>query len=154
MESVKLSVQARRELDRKFTEASLSPIMTRPHSGWVRAIRSALGMSQAALAKRLGVAQSNIAQLERAELLSTVTLNRLAEVAAALDCTLVYALVPNSTLEDTVQRQARRIAIRQLNYTGTTMNLEDQGIEEDALDQFTADYTRELVAKGGLWNDP
>jgi len=153
METAKRSAQARRGLDRKFKQANLSPIRTRPHSGWVRAIRTALGMSQGALAKRVGVAQSNVAQLERAELTGNVTLARLAEAAGALDCTLVYALVPNSTLEDTVQRQARQIALGQLRYTGTTMDLENQGIDEDALDEFTADYTRELVANGRLWRD-
>jgi predicted DNA-binding mobile mystery protein A len=111
-------------------------------------------MPQSALAKRLGVSQSSIAQLERAELTRNVTLARLAEAAGALDCTLMYALVPNSTLENTVQRQARLIATGQLRYTGTTMELENQGTDEAALQEFTADYTRELVANGRLWRDP
>jgi predicted DNA-binding mobile mystery protein A len=110
-------------------------------------------MSQVALANRLGVAQSNVAQLERAELTGTVTMARLAEAANALDCTLVYALVPNSTLEDTVQRRARQIASGQLKYTGNTMDLEQQSVDEDALDEFTSEYTRELVADGHLWRD-
>jgi predicted DNA-binding mobile mystery protein A len=110
-------------------------------------------MSQGALAKRLGIAQSNVAQLERAEVSGGVTLARLAEAAQALDCTLVYALVPNSSLEDTVQRRAREIAARQLRYTETTMELEDQGIGEDALNEFTSEYTQELIASGRLWRD-
>lgn len=49
------AAQARRELDRKFAAANLDPIVARPRSGWIRAVRGALGMSQEALAVRLGV---------------------------------------------------------------------------------------------------
>jgi predicted DNA-binding mobile mystery protein A len=110
-------------------------------------------MPQSAMATRLGISQSSVAQLERAEVTGNVTLARLSDAAAALDCSLVYALVPNSTLEDTVQRQARRIANRQLRYTGTTMELEDQSVDGEALEEFAADYIRDLVASGHLWRD-
>ena len=154
MERTKRASQARRELDRKFAQSNLTPIRARPHSGWVRAIRTALGMSQDALAARLGVAQPNIAQLERAETAGSVTLARLNDVAAALDCTLVYALVPNSTLEDTVQRRGRLVAARQLSYTSRTMDLEDQSVDDSSRDDFSDDYVRDLVAGGHLWRDP
>jgi predicted DNA-binding mobile mystery protein A len=143
--------QARRELDRKFATIELSEIKTRPKSGWVRAIRGALGMSQAALALRLRISPAAIAQLEEAERRGGITINRLSEVARALDCELHYALVPRKTLNDTVLAQARKIAVAQLGYVESTMNLEDQAIgderQHDSIELFTAD----LIRKGLIW---
>ena len=139
--------QARRELGRKFVAAELSPIRARPRAGWVRAIRSALGMSQAALADRLGISGPAVSKLEKAELTGGITIAKLAEVAGALDCTLVYALVPNTSLEQTVQRQARHVALETIGYVETTMELEDQTVESDRLaDQIEAEAQRVIAA--------
>src|ERR1700734_2434221 len=124
------AAQARRELDRKFAASTLEPIRARPRSGWIRAIRGALGMSQAVLAERLGVSRAAVNKLERAELHGGITTAKLAQVASALDCTLVYALVPNSTLEQTVRTQAQTLAARLLGYAARTMALEAQDITD------------------------
>lgn len=152
MERSRRSAQARRELDRKFRATDLAPVRTRPHAGWVKAIRNALGMSQAALAHRLGVTPAAVGQMERAEVVGGVTLAKLSEVAAALECTLVYALVPNTTLEDTVQRQAHRVAKEQLGYVGTTMALEDQAVSDEDRDAYLEDLAQTLVERNNqLW---
>lgn len=123
--------QARRELDRRLQRAQLDPVRARPHEGWIRAIRSGLGMTQDALAGRLGITKASVAKLEQSEVNETISVGKLAEVARALDCTLVYVLVPNTSLEETVQRQARTVAAMTLGYVGTTMALEDQAIDPD-----------------------
>ena len=74
------AAQARREIDRKFAAADLSPVLARPRGGWIRAIRAGLGMSQEALATRLDVTKANIAKLERSELAETISIGKLAEV--------------------------------------------------------------------------
>ena len=145
------STQARRELDRKFQAARLEPVRTRPHAGWVKAVRGALGMTQGALARRLGVSKAAVAQLERAEVNGGVTISKLSEVARALDCTLVYVLVPTTSLEDTVQRQARRVAGEQLGYAATTMALEDQAITEAGREDALADQARRIMERNELW---
>jgi predicted DNA-binding mobile mystery protein A len=145
------AAQARRELDRKFDAANLEPIQARPRSGWIRAIRGALGMSQAVLAERLGISRTAVNKLEHAELHGGITTAKLAEVASALDCTLVYALVPNSTLEGTVRTQARTVAARVLGYAARTMALEAQDIEEDRQSEAVEHHARELLASGNLW---
>jgi len=143
--------QARRELDRKFGSANVEPLRARPRSGWIRAIRSALGMSQRALAQRLNVSQPSVAILEKAELDGGITVGKLAEVARALDCTLVYSLVPNTSLDETVQHQARRVATEALGYVGATMELEDQAVDSDRLaDQLKAEAQRAIDANR-LW---
>ena len=108
-------------------------------------------MSQAVLAERLGVSSAAVNKLERAELHGGVTTGKLAEVAAALDCTLVYALMPNSTLEQTVTKQARATASRVLGYAARSMALEAQDIDDARQDEAIERYAQELVASGKLW---
>jgi predicted DNA-binding mobile mystery protein A len=151
MQPSERAAQARRELDRKFSTAELEPIAARPRSGWIRAIRGALGMSQAVLAERLGVSGAAVNQLEHAELRGGVTISKLSEVAGALDCTLVYALVPNSTLERTVMAQARAVAARPLGYAARTMALEAQDIEDDRHTEAIERHARQLVDSGSQW---
>jgi predicted DNA-binding mobile mystery protein A len=108
-------------------------------------------MSQAVLAERLGVSPAAVNKLEHAELHGGITTGKLAEVANALDCTLVYALVPNSTLERTVRTQARTVAARLLGYTARTMALEAQDIDEDRQSEAVERHADQLVASGELW---
>src|ERR1035441_8765137 len=139
MQPSERAAQARRELDRKFRAADLESIQARPHSGWIRAIREALMMSQAVLARRLEVSPIAVGKLERAELHGGITIGKLAEVAAAMQCTLVYAIVPDSTLEQTVLNQARATAAETSRYTARTMELEDQAVSDD--------YQREAIER-------
>lgn len=145
------AAQARRALDQKFETADLTPIEARPRSGWIRAIRGALGMSQAVLAERLGISSAAVNKLEHAELHGGVTIGKLAEVAGALDCTLVYALVPNSTLEGTVSTQARTEASEILGYAARTMALEAQDIDESRHREAIERQAHQLLASGDLW---
>jgi len=108
-------------------------------------------MSQSALAERLAVSSAAVSKLEHAELRGGITTSKLAEVAAALDCTLVYALVPNSTLERTVMTQARSAASRILGYATRTMALEAQEIDRTQQGEALERYAQELVANGKLW---
>ena len=109
-------------------------------------------MSQVALAGRLGISGPAVGKLEKAELHGGITVGKLTEVASALDCTLVYALVPNSSLDETVQRQARRVAAEALGYVGATMELEDQAVESDRLaDQLKAEAQR-VIDANRVWS--
>jgi predicted DNA-binding mobile mystery protein A len=108
-------------------------------------------MSQAVLAERLGVSGAAVNKLERAELHGGITIGKLAEVASALDCTLVYALVPNSTLERTVTTQARTVAARLLGYAARTMALEAQDIDDDRRSESVERYAQQLAAVGNPW---
>lgn len=111
-------------------------------------------MSQAVLAERLGVSSAAVNKLERAELHDGITIGKLAEVASALDCTLVYALVPNSTLEQTLATQARAVATQLLGYATRTMALEAQDIDAAHQSEAVERYARQLVASGNPWRAP
>lgn len=109
-------------------------------------------MSQAVLAERLGVSAAAVNKLENAERRGGITVAKLTEVAAALDCTLVYALVPNSTLEQTVMAQARRVATEILGYAARTMALEDQEVDGDRHREAIDRYARQLAESSKVWS--
>lgn len=143
--------QARHELTRRFERFDAAQITVRPHAGWVRAIREALGMSQDALARRLGVTSVAVSKFEHAEKTGGITLAKLSDIADALDCTLVYALVPRASLDETIMREARRRAAGQLGYVAGTMALEDQSVSDEQWRDAVERAARELVAHGDVW---
>lgn len=104
-----------------------------PVKGWIRAIRDALGMSGVQFARRLGVSPSRVALLEKAELTGAVTIRSMRKAAAALDCVFVYALVPRSSLANTLHEQALKVARGRLERTSHTMLLEDQQLASEDL---------------------
>jgi predicted DNA-binding mobile mystery protein A len=119
-----------RHLDKRF--ASLRPFAKtqRPPKGWIRAIRDALGMTTAQYARRLGVTQPRIIELEKSEQSGGVTLKTLQRAAEVLGCRLVYVLVPERPLADVVTERAALIAERQSEAVEHTMRLENQAVTD------------------------
>jgi predicted DNA-binding mobile mystery protein A len=118
-----------RHLDSRF--AALRPLLKtqRPPKGWLRAVRDALGMTTKQFARRLGVSQPRIVELEQSEASGTVTLNTLQRAAEALGCRLVYALVPEKPLSETVRERAELLAGQRQAAVEHTMRLEDQAVK-------------------------
>jgi predicted DNA-binding mobile mystery protein A len=85
---------AQRELDRTARAFLMARRVSRPRGGWLRTVRKALGLMATDMAKDLRVTPSMVFQLERSEWENTITLRRLKEVARAMECELVYAIVP------------------------------------------------------------
>lgn len=148
--------RARRQLDRKLAPLRAAEGLARPPRGWVRAIRDALGMTTRQLGDRLGVGPSTITALEQSELRDAVSLATLRAAAEAMGCRLVYAMVPDPGLEDTVYQRAMRLADAQLARSSHTMVLENQGL---AAEDLAAERTRlvEDLLRGDprrLWDAP
>lgn len=100
-----------------------------PRGGWARAIREALEMTQVQLAARLGVSRQSVQDLEKAEAERRITLDSLDRLAQAMNCKVVYALVPiNGTLDDIRQRRAKELAEALMKPTDHSMKLEAQGV--------------------------
>jgi predicted DNA-binding mobile mystery protein A len=59
-------------------------------------------------------------------------LHTLQRAAEALGCRLVYALVPDQPLAETVRKQAELVTDRQLANVEQTMRLEDQAVQGKA----------------------
>jgi predicted DNA-binding mobile mystery protein A len=134
MLKAKRATQSRSHLDQRFKTLGPAKRFSPPLRGWTKAIRTALGMSAAQLARRLRVKQPSIVALERSEAKGTIELATLRRAAAALDCTLVYALVPNKPLETMVRDRARSFAQRRLAAVEHSMLLENQKVKRKSND--------------------
>jgi predicted DNA-binding mobile mystery protein A len=108
-------------------------------------------MSTTEMAERLGVAQQRITVLERAEVNETIGLATLRQAADALDCDLAYALVPRTTLDDAVHRQARRRAEAHLVPLRHHSRLEQQSTDAASTDALVNDLAESLIDRRGLW---
>jgi len=111
-----------------------------PKLGWIKTLRTALSMNGASLARRLGLHRSIVSYLERAEQDGSITLKKLQQVAQAMECELIYALVPKSTMNnprplirDVLQKQAHHKASKIVNRASTQMIMESQELKGDDL---------------------
>jgi transcriptional regulator with XRE-family HTH domain len=78
-----------------LTALKAGPSTARPPvGGWLRAVRQELGLAQATVAQQAGLTQQAYAQFEQGETKGTLSLGNLQRSAAAMDCELVYFLVP------------------------------------------------------------
>jgi predicted DNA-binding mobile mystery protein A len=149
-------ITARRQLDKRLQSLDDSAAaLARPPRGWVKAIREALGMTAEQLGSRLGVSQVRALALEKAEASGSVTLASLERAAHALDCQLVYALVPRRPLEELVEERASQLALQQLKATRHTMALEAQSVDAADEEAQLERLTQKLVSEAGssLWRE-
>lgn len=147
---------ARKHLERRLAPLRQAPGLARPARGWVKALREALGMTAAQLGGRIGVSQSRIARIEKDEAEDSVTLATLRRVAEGMDCTLVYALVPNRSLDEVLRERARAAAEVQLTRTHHHMRLENQPVDRRDLDEERERLAAEILAGDPrrLWDNP
>ena len=147
---------ARRQLDKLFRQAHLESLRQRPTKGWIRAIRDALGLNVRQLAQRMRKTHSVVVRLEASEAADAITLGSLRAAAEAMDCTLIYAIVPNRPLTETVRVRATAVANAQLARVHHTMRLEDQALDSNDLEEQRERLIQNILARGGsrLWDDP
>ena len=148
-------------LARKHLEQRLAPLrqaegLSRPPRGWIRALRDAMGMTSTQLAKRIGVDQSRITRLEKAEVDGAASIRTLREAAEGLGCTLVYALVPNQPLEDMLRQRASEVADQRLARIHHTMKLENQALSASDLKAERERMINDLMGDNPrrLWDEP
>ena len=148
-------VLARKHLDNKLDSIRRSSDILRPPKGWVKAIREALGMSAEQLATRIGVTKPRVYEIEKSEVSGSITLNSLERAAHALECKLVYTLVPRLSLQETVEMRALEIARERIRTASHTMALEDQALNEKELLEQIGTLAREISDQGtpGFWEE-
>lgn len=131
-------------------------VLLPPRGGWIREIRESLGMSLSQLAKRLGVSQQAVTQYQKNEASGSITLATLRKTAAALECELVYALVPKADITELRERRAYEVANRVLGRVAQSMVLENQGVSEQEIEQQAQDLARQILEEQPrhLWDDP
>ncbi len=143
---------ARLRLDERFDEIRPFVGQPRPHAGWIRAIRQALGMSGTELAERLGVTPQSVSDMERNEATGSIKLETLERAADALGCDLDYVLMPRRPLEGMVEEQARRKARHHMARIAHHGSLENQALPKEMVEAEIDDLAPGFIDKRGLWS--
>jgi predicted DNA-binding mobile mystery protein A len=138
-----------RTLPIRQLDTALAPwrslVGSRPKGGWLRAIRQALGMTTRQLAKSVGVSQAAVSETERTEARGDITLATLQRYATALDCDVIYALVPRRPLKEMLEERADQVARDQVTRVRHTMALENQSPGNELLEREIADLRQRLL---------
>jgi predicted DNA-binding mobile mystery protein A len=118
------------QVDTTLRQVRRNTVPPPPKNGWIRTIRECLGMTQAQLAKRLGITRQALDGLERGEVSGTITLDRLRRLAEALHSRVVYMIVPDTSLTEMRRSRALEIAETQLKRVSHSMKLEAQDVKQ------------------------
>jgi predicted DNA-binding mobile mystery protein A len=135
-----------KQLDRVLKPYRTARKIPRPSKGWIHSIRQALGVSSGELARRLGTSRQLPLQLEKGEVKDRITLKSLRAVANALDCDLVYALVPRArNMQELIENRARAEAKERVLGVEHSMALENQAVGK--IDEAIEVETQRLIKK-------
>jgi predicted DNA-binding mobile mystery protein A len=121
---------AKKQLQRNVNATRDIADTWQPEIGWIRTVRQALGMTAAQLARRLQLSAAAVTQMERKERPGEITIKQLNKAAAALNCRVVYALVPEKRVEELVEARVKRKAEALLSRVNASMPLENQGLSD------------------------
>lgn len=116
-----------------------------PPTGWIKAIRTALGMSMQQLGDKLSISKQGILDIEKREKEGSITIKSLKEIAGALDMQLVYGFVPNDgSIDGLIEKRAIELATKIVLRTSNTMKLEDQGVSNKRIEQAIKERAEEI----------
>lgn len=122
----KKSLQLQQLNSKMLGFASLKQVAM-PPTGWIKAIRTAIGMSMQQLGNKLNVSKQGIMDIEKREKDGSITIKSLREIARAMDMQLVYGFVPNDgSLDALIEKRATELATQIVMRTANNMKLEDQ----------------------------
>ena len=143
------------QLDNKILSYSSLQKVAVPPIGWIKAIRSALGMSMLQLGNRLSITKQSVQNIEKREQEGSITLKAMKETAKALDMQFVYGFIPNDgSLEALIDRKAKELATQIVLRTSNTMKLEDQENSKKRIEKAIAEraFTIKNEMPKSLWN--
>lgn len=144
-----------RQIDAALDRWRMAGLPARPASGWLKAIREALGMTATHQARTLGVNTSTVTRLEQSEADDTISLGSLRRAAEALGCELQYALVPKKTLAETLETRAIALARQQMAAISHSMALEAQATSPEIVEAQTRALAESLLkgSRRALWRE-
>jgi predicted DNA-binding mobile mystery protein A len=144
----------RSQLDKRFTPLRRANLAS-PNSGWIRTIRTALGMTATQLARRVGVTPQSIKDYEEAEEAGTITVATLKKIAAALECEPHVILLPRDSLATIIKKQALKSATKIVGHADTQMELEAQGtgkrFKKQQIQELAEEIEKEMSRE--LWEE-
>ena len=123
----KKSLQLQQLNNKMWNFSTLKQVAT-PPTGWIKAIRTTLGMSMQQLGNKLNITKQAILDIEKREKDGFITIKSLKEIARALNMQLVYGFVPNDgSLDALIEKRATELATKIVLRANNTMKLENQG---------------------------
>jgi predicted DNA-binding mobile mystery protein A len=135
-----------RQLNKRIQQFRSLQETSAPSGGWIHAIRTVLGMSLAQLGKKLGITPQGVKDIELREVDGSISIQRLREAAAAMDMQLVYGLLPlEESLQDYIEKRARKLARKIVSQTAQNMQLENQGLDDEALHIAVEERTKIII---------
>lgn len=133
------------QLNNKMASFALLTEVAIPPTGWIKAIRTAFGMSMQQLGKKLSITKQSIQDIEKREQEGAITIKALSELGKALDMRLVYGFVPNDgSLDALIEKKAAQLATTIVLRTSNTMKLEDQENSRQRIAKAIQEKTAEL----------
>lgn len=116
-----------------------------PPNGWIKAIRTTLGMSMQQLGNKLSVTKQGILDIEKREKDGSITLKSLREVGRVLDMELVYGFIPkDGSLDTLIEKKAMELASKIVLRTSNTMKLEDQENSKERIEKAIKERTEDI----------
>jgi len=111
-------------------------------------------MTTSQLAERLGVTRQSVHELEAREADGSATLTALRKAAAAMNCDLVYAIVPRDSLAGMLTAQAQRRAASEVDRAAHTMRLESQQTGAGEVEELIRERADQLLrgSRRALWS--
>ena len=142
------------QLDRAARRFTIDGRKPAPARGWIRTLREALGMTTAQLGRRLGVSQQSIVGFEKREPGGEITLKQLRRIGDALECDVLYAMVPRNSLRKRVDNRAEELAKQDVASVSHSMMLEAQKTDSARAADLVEQRKREILAQrwSRLWS--
>ena len=138
----------REQLDSKLSTLKGFTAQGPKSVGWIKSIREALGMTSTNLASRVGVNQSRIIHMEKAESDGNIKISTMEKIADALDMDFVYGFVPRTSLNEMVRQQAKKIALHKMERLDNTMRLELQELSSEEKERALKDMIDRILIDG------
>ena len=152
MDKKKLQIQQLDKRMKLFAQAQKYPT---PSTGWVRAIRMALGMTLQQLANKLSITKQGAKEVELREKEGAITLKSLRETARAMNMELVYGFVPiEGSLDKNIEKKAHELAKSIVLRTSNNMKLEDQENSKERIQKAIEERTTSILQElpKSLWD--
>ena len=138
----------RRSYQKKF-DTLKKVVIEIPPQGWLRTIRELLGMTTTQFAKKIGVSQPRVFNMEKNE--KKLKISTMEKIADSLNCDFVYAIVPRENIDDIIYNQAKREALKILKNVNRNIGLENQSIDsEELLEDVIKELLNGNIAR--IWN--
>lgn len=152
MKKSKLQIE---HLEKKIEPFKKAGSVITPQIGWIKTIRTTLGMSLEQLGKKLHINRSSVSRMETRESSGSITINKMEEVGRAMGMKFIYGFVPiDGSIDKLIEKKAKNLATEIVMRTSGNMKLEDQenspGRIRKAIEEKTKEIMEEMPKK--LWD--